>query len=61
MINEEIKVVKRDGRVEDLDLNKIHVMVEAAARVLVSVPPKLKSNHTSLSMTASLLPTFNRL
>ena len=37
MINEEIKVVKRDGRVEDLDLDKIHVMVEAACEGLAGV------------------------
>ena len=37
MIKEEVKVVKRDGRVEPLDLNKLHEMVEEACEGLAGV------------------------
>ena len=37
MIKEEIKVVKRDGRVEPLDLDKLHEMVEEACDGLAGV------------------------
>ena len=29
-MNQDITVVKRDGRVEELDLDKLHVMVEGS-------------------------------
>jgi ribonucleoside-diphosphate reductase alpha chain len=37
MIKEEINVVKRDGRIEPLDLNKLHEMVEEACEGLAGV------------------------
>ena len=37
MNSQDISVVKRDGSVEALDLNKIHVMVEEACHGLAGV------------------------
>ena len=50
MIATEINVVKRDGRIEALDLDKLHVMVEAACEGLggVSASQVEISSHLSL-------------
>lgn len=49
MIKEEIQVVKRDGRVEPLDLDKLHVMVEAACEGLGGVSASQVEINSHLS------------
>ena len=49
MIKEELNVVKRDGRVEPLDLDKLHVMVEAACDGLAGVSSSQVEINSHLS------------
>ena len=49
MINQEITVVKRDGRVEPLDLEKLHVMVEAACEGIAGVSASQVEINSHLS------------
>ena len=48
MTQQDITVVKRDGRVEELDLDKLHVMVEEACEGLANV------SASQVEMTAAL-------
>ena len=48
MNQQDITVVKRDGRVEDLDLDKLHVMVEEACEGLAGV------SASQVEMTSAL-------
>ena len=48
MNQQDITVVKRDGRVEELDLDKLHVMVEEACEGLAGV------SASQVEMTSAL-------
>jgi len=54
MIKEEINVVKRDGRIEPLDLNKIHVMVEMACDGITGVSASQVEIQSQLSFYNSI-------
>ena len=47
--HEELNVVKRDGRIESLDLDKLHVMVEAACEGLAGVSASQVEINSHLS------------
>ena len=49
MNHQDITVVKRDGRVEDLDLNKLHAMVEEACEGIAGVSASQVEINSSLS------------
>ena len=49
MNHQDITVVKRDGRVEDLDLNKLHTMVEEACEGIAGVSASQVEINSSLS------------
>ena len=56
-----IKVKKRDGRIESLDLDKMHLMVDEATTGLAGVSAsqvEMKSGIQSVSYTHLTLPTI---
>ena len=56
------KVIKRNGRVESLDLNKIHLMVDEACKDLAgSLLLRLKCNLVFNFMMASQLPEIQEI